>query len=322
MKYYHFCVNENPFCIYEDHQFANNTEYIKRISAKYYEFVNEQYFNILQDEDADKDSKQFAAISIRILYAQVLETLFALIYSTIQAPACIYGWMLKYRNSDLYKLVKKTSNNKPIKSKFSSFTNSWEGIINLIFHFFESTSEPNKVDVVNNFTNLLSSFATDFLDENLRHEYNSAKHGFRTHPGSGALHVKEVNKDGTPFENAEWRQLIQSDYGSNYYTVKNFKKYDNHFSAKFSSNYWNPENLFYGINYACLLIHNLVSFQKAHNKIKSDNLNYRFIIGADNYKLPWKNMIGAGNITFGTTVDEKVAKIFSDEEIKKSYDIK
>ncbi|MCP4970138.1 MAG: hypothetical protein GY932_06035 [Arcobacter sp.] len=319
MEYYHFCVNEKPFCIYEDHQIANNAEYIKRISPKYYEFVNEQNYNIIQDEDSKKDSKQLSAISTRILYAQVLETLFALIYSTIQAPACIHGWMLKYKNFDIYNLVEKTTSNKPMKSKFTSFNNSWEGIIELIFNYFDSKSEPPKDDVVKNFTKLLSSFASDFLDKNLRDEYNSAKHGFRTHPGSGALHIKEVDKEGKPVENAEWRKIIQSDYGSSYYTVNKIQNSENHFYAKFTSNYWNPENLFYGINYACLTIHNLVTFLKAHNKIKADNLNYRFIIEQENYKLPWKNIIGTGSITMGTSINEEIAKIFSDEEIKNSY---
>ena len=323
MKYNLFCVDEIPYCIW-DGGFQNiNTEYIKRVEPHYYEYVAKTNYDIICDSEADKENKQFAAISLRNYYTQALETLFALIFATLQAPACIPGWMMKYRNSDLYKLVEKTNVHTPLRIRFTKIENiSWNSIIKLIFHYFEAKETDAKNIIVKNFTNLLNSFASDYLDKNLHNEYNSVKHGFRAKAGGSVLAVKKVEKQGEPKDNSEWTKILHSDYGSSFYVDEKLLDSKNHFRLKYHSNNCNPENLFYGINFVSLLLHNLLAFLKIFNKIESDSIQYKSVDPEDAFKTPWKNLIGTGNITMDFGFDYDAIKIFTNDEIISSYNIK
>jgi len=61
----------------------------------------------MHSELLEGDQKQYAAATLRIAYSQGLETLFALLCAVVQAPDCVIGWFLKYRNSELFELVRK-----------------------------------------------------------------------------------------------------------------------------------------------------------------------------------------------------------------------
>ncbi|MCL4550816.1 MAG: hypothetical protein M1495_19865 [Bacteroidetes bacterium] len=323
MRYNLFCVDEIPYCIWDGEYQNINSEYIKRVEPHYYEYVAQSNYDIINDSEADKESKQFAAISLRSYYTQAMETLFALIFATLQAPTCIPGWMMKYKNYDLYKLVEKTDNNIPLKIRFTKVENiSWNSIIKLIFHYFDEKEIDAKNIIVKNFTDLLSSFASDYLDKNLHNEYNSVKHGLRAKAGGSVLAIKEVDKEGKPKDNSEWTKILHSDYGSSFYIDEKLLDSKNHFRLKYHSNNWNPEDIFYEINFISLLLHNLLTFLKIFNKIESDSIKYKSVSPEDAFKTPWKNLIGTGNITMDFGFDYKSIKLFSNDEILASYDFK
>lgn len=321
MKHYFFCIDEKPYCLFDNGYQDINADYIKQIDSRFYDFVAEQNIHIINNEETEKAERQFAAISLRNYYTQALETLFALIFATLQAPACIPGWMLKYRNNDLYKLVEKTNNCTPIKLRFTKIHNiSWKSISKLIFHYFDGKEKEAKQSIINNFTKLLSSFANDFLDKTLQNEYNSIKHGFRTKVGGSTLALKEVNKNGIPKHKSDWVKIFGSEYGSSFYIDENLLNSKNHFRLKHHSNSWNPENLFHGIHFASLLIENLITFLKAFNKIEAAMLQYKSVSPEHAFNLPWDKVIGTGNITMDLGFDYNATKIFSKEEILTVYD--
>ena len=134
MNTYLFCVDESPFCVYEDDMVKINKSYIDGISPEYLHFICEQNEKILNDKTATKEAKKFASINLRITYAQALETLFSLLFATLQAPHFIVGWMLKYKPDHLTNLIKKVNSEIPIKTRFYRIHNiSWESIVTLIF---------------------------------------------------------------------------------------------------------------------------------------------------------------------------------------------
>jgi hypothetical protein len=78
-----------------------NLEFLRGIDVRYFLHIAEMEGQLLETE-----SNRYAAASIRVAYGQRLETLFALISAAIQAPACVVGWMLAYRNDELEETVK------------------------------------------------------------------------------------------------------------------------------------------------------------------------------------------------------------------------
>lgn len=320
MKYYLFCVDDKPFCMWDGEKVSTNREYIKRIQPEYYEFVAEHLIEIINKDDASKQERKFTALSLRNYYTQSLETLFALIFATLQAPACIPGWMLNYRNSDLYNLVKKTNAGQPINTLFTKIHNiSWESISKLIFCYFSEEHPEDKEIIIKKFTDLLAAFADDYLDPTLRNEYNSIKHGLRTNAGGFVLKFKEVEKDGSPKNDSEWKDILNSEFGSSFYIRENLKGTKNHFRLKLHSNNYDPENLFHGINFISLVLHNLLTFLKTFNKIKTKNLQYKSVKPEKTFELPWKNISVVGNITMDLGFDYDSVKIFKNEKIKSIY---
>ena len=110
-----FVVNETPYCFWDLDVHGKNLEFINKIDPKYFDHIAD-----LHSESLDGDQKKYAAAALRIAYSHGLETLFALLCAVVQAPDCVIGWFLKYRNTELFDLVKKISEGRIIYSNFGA----------------------------------------------------------------------------------------------------------------------------------------------------------------------------------------------------------
>ncbi|HEV7746101.1 MAG TPA: hypothetical protein VGO56_13965 [Pyrinomonadaceae bacterium] len=91
-----FAVNETPYCFWDLDVHGKNLEFVNKIDPKYFEHIADLHGELLE-----ADQKQYAAAALRLAYSHGLETLFALLCPAVQAPDCVIGWFLKYRNSEL-----------------------------------------------------------------------------------------------------------------------------------------------------------------------------------------------------------------------------
>jgi hypothetical protein len=107
--------------------------------------------------------KQYAATALRIAYSQALETFFALLCATIQAPDCVIGWMLKYRVYELEDLVKKIRERRKIYSKFRADRFMWEVIAEIIFMYFRTGDDQKDEAIRKNFSGLWRRLSSDFV---------------------------------------------------------------------------------------------------------------------------------------------------------------
>src|SRR4051812_7198190 len=111
IQYSRFVVNETPYCVWDWDITEQNLEFINSIDPRYFEHIAKIHGEMLEGED-----QQYAAIALRTAYAHSLETFFALLCATIQAPDCVVGWLLKYRNKELFDLVRKIDNRRKVFS--------------------------------------------------------------------------------------------------------------------------------------------------------------------------------------------------------------
>src|SRR5690349_21028069 len=86
--YVPFVVNEKPFCVWEWDLPQRNLDFIGSLDAEYFEYVAKISARELEGEDCQR-----AAVTIRAAYSHGLETLFALLFAALQAPACMVGWI-------------------------------------------------------------------------------------------------------------------------------------------------------------------------------------------------------------------------------------
>ena len=322
MKYHFFCVNDRPFCFYDNSYEDSNAEYIKSIQPQFYEFIAEQNIKVINSKRAKREKKQYAAISLRTYYSQALETLFALIFATLQAPKCIPAWMRQYKNCELEELLKKVNNSAPIKTRFTRIQNiSWESIVNLIFLYYDEKDTSPKRTIIENFSRLLSCFADDYLDKSFSSEYNNIKHGLRTKIGGSTISIRETDRSGILKEDSNWQKFLGSEYGSSFYVDEKLLDSKNHFRVKLHSVNWDPENLYHGIYFICLFLENLLTFLKKFNNIKSDKLLYKSVAPSEVFDLPWKNVSGLGYYTMDFGFNYSRVKLFPKNKITSVYDL-
>ena len=129
-------INQRPLCVWGTNIDKNNKDFIDSIDPDYFDYlrsIHSQAFD--RDEIVDLDvQSQYAALSLRTAYSQSLETLFSLMFSTIQSPYCVPAWMNSYKNHELKNLVEKVHQGKePILSIHGSEKLSWSAIYDRFF---------------------------------------------------------------------------------------------------------------------------------------------------------------------------------------------
>jgi len=115
-----FVINQTPYVYWDWKLREKNREFLHGIDSDYFEYIAEVNVPYLEGED-----KHRPALTIRLAYSQALETLFALLCSTIQAPRCGIGWMLSYKNSELNEMGERISKGKEIYSRFKEGKLTW-----------------------------------------------------------------------------------------------------------------------------------------------------------------------------------------------------
>ena len=146
-----FAIDEKPYCIWDPDLDELNLEFICGIDSEYWAFLADTYLAA----GTTDDRKQQAALAMRASYCQGLETFFALLFATLQAPDCVVGWMHKYELGDLRKLVKKAQSRTAIRTRLVSKPRSWEDIAAAIFSFanFDNKHEEKRA-IVNSYAKL------------------------------------------------------------------------------------------------------------------------------------------------------------------------
>src|ERR1041385_6978782 len=83
-----FAVGKKPFVVWAYD--AINDDFLRGIDTKYFQYLADTHSANLTGEH-----RLTAAIALRTAYHHGLETLFMLIFATLQAPHCVVGWILK-----------------------------------------------------------------------------------------------------------------------------------------------------------------------------------------------------------------------------------
>jgi hypothetical protein len=112
IEFSQFAVDEEPYCLWDWELRKLNRQFLDSLDPQYFEHVANMNGQLLEGEE-----NQYAATALRIAYSHGLESLFALLSATVQAPDCITGWFLRYRNRDLFNVMRKISNRERVHSK-------------------------------------------------------------------------------------------------------------------------------------------------------------------------------------------------------------
>jgi hypothetical protein len=322
IQYRFFIVGERPLCVWGLDIKSDALEFLDNLDATYFEYIaNSHIQNITEDKPYEKES-QFAALAIRMAYSQALETLFALLCAAIQAPYCIHAWIDNYQSQELYTLVRKIHNWEPVETMLSVKRVTWQTISETIFESLVLEDKEKETEIKQDFENLWSRFASQFLDNNFSLEYNSIKHGLRVRPGGFYFAIGMEEKAGVAASKEKMQMLGKSDFGSYFLASKRISESNQHIEMRRYHRNWSPEDLFWGLHLISLSITNIKSALRIINGVPASDVKFTWAIDRNSYQEPWNRatQIGVTSVS-GFQIDIKPDFItnFSKEEILARY---
>lgn len=308
-----FAVNERGFAFSDWELRKKNIEFLEGIDPGYYSYIASTSLEKLKSEN-----KHYAALSLRISYYQGLETLFALIAATVQAPNCPLGWMLTYRNEDLSEVVKKISFESDLHTRLELDYVSWERLAILI-HSYVNVEENEKKSVSEKFGFAWRGLASDFLDTNHEAEYNSAKHGLRVRSGGFSLSLGKADVWGVSAPPEKMECLGGSEHGTSFFVKAKISERDKaNFKPNRISLNWHPQNLLYGLELISASINNVVAYLKFLNGVEPAQCLF-LRLDDDCFDKPWEMDCGPISWNCYKTLEPCHVHLFSKEEIMESY---
>jgi len=312
LEYAQFVVDKTPYACWEWDIRKRNLDFLKGIDPSYFTYVADANTPHLDDEKA-----QQAALSIRVAYSQALETLFALLGAMVQAPQCVIGWLLAYRNVELESLVRKLSSGEPVLHRMP-IPPSWSSL-SLVVHECLPYDEAKKDWIVQGFADAWERFAEEFVDERISAEYNSIKHGLRARPGGFNLkvHIHDVTPQG-PLP-TRTQDLGGSLYGTSYYMRESLERGRMNFRARHTSRNWNPTNLVNGIYMLAMSIENVLGRLLSLNGEPPGSHLFKSPTTPDAFNAPWKESHGPHHFTQNAILRPDQIGPRSKQEILDSY---
>lgn len=320
MEYCKFVVDEKAYCVWGRNMEEQSRVFLDGIDPEYFSYLAEAHANSLE-----ADQKQHGALAIRASYVQALETLFAFLGAALQAPYCVSAWLVKYSNSDLDSLVNKIRGWNPVCSSLGYGIISWERVSQLIHTHYILEDKEKEKQTKEEFGVLWSRFASDFTNDQVKREYNSIKHGFRTKPGGFFFAMGIEDEPGVPAPPERMRLLGKSDFGSSFFipeSITDSKDSKHHIRLKRCNLNWNPEDMLYGLKLVALSLNNIVNYLKIINGVPADQVQFYRLTDSTLYEEPWKrsNNMGINSMTWTEfQITEDDIEKFSKEEILSVY---
>lgn len=266
-------IKDKPYCYWDTNILEKNLQFIDGIDPTYFQKIAEMYI-----ENLDGDNSQVAALSIRATYFHGLETMFSLLCATIQASYCVYGWLHHYDGGQLRSMVTSIQEYREIQTKLGFKKFSWNDI-SIIIHQFEIEDKEKEEKIKSSYGNLWKKLAKEFLDEQLRIEYNHIKHGFRVRPGGFHLSIGAEKEYGTPANPEDMKSMGGSEYGTSFFTPVEFESEDKalkklHYQVEEQMKNWDPVVLAIRLRLISESINNILSFLKITNGRNPKEVRY------------------------------------------------
>lgn len=308
-----FVVNETPYCMWDLDIHQRNLDFINSIDPRYFEHIAKLHSDSLEGEE-----KQYAAAALRIAYSHGLESLFALLCASVQAPDCIVGWLLKYQNKELYEVVRKISERERLYSKLRVKPVTWDVVADSVFFNFKTGDDEKDASIRKNFARLWRHFASDYLKENHANEYNSIKHGLRARMGGFYLAMGLEDVPGVTAPPERMQTMANSVFGSSFYIPE--RLHDRHnFTIRHQGLNWDPINFIYALQYISMSINNVLGSLKILYGISIKEVPFMFSNNDESYEEPWKRQQGLSSLGWNSQIPEEAITPLSKEEILAEY---
>lgn len=186
-------VNREPFRVWSGASTYRDQDLIHGLRPDLHLRLAKDLVDSLNHEDNDH-----AVLGLRLLYGLGLETFFALLFATLQAPGAPSAWLLLYRDDDLQELIERFQAGEDLPSRLvCSEPGSWEALAVMLFPSSLMEDEACR-GRAKRLGQLWAEWASEYLNKDMKAEFNSLKHGLRIRSAAPYLAI-----DGNVIESDE-----------------------------------------------------------------------------------------------------------------------
>ena len=268
-----------------------NRDFLLRIDTGYFEHIGDVNAPALESED-----KHRAALTLRAAYSQALETLFALLFGVVQAPRCIFAYLLKYKAGDLRKLIEDLEQGVPVVGPYRERPSSWDELSSLIHANCRFDGDGvDRDQVVEGFARMWRRMSADFMSDIQWAEYNSIKHGLRMAAGGFELRVAEETEPGISPPQEAFKTVGSHVFGSSFIVDEELAGKKHHFRVVDHACNWEPENYVDGLAMISASLRNLVSFSRWLSG-DTGELRYAYPTEMSSFEAPWSRVVSITNM--------------------------
>ncbi|MCH8011300.1 MAG: hypothetical protein IIA61_05035 [Candidatus Marinimicrobia bacterium] len=319
MQFVIIMINNKPFCFWDWNIKKKNEEFISEYDPLYFDTIASMLHHHLEDEKTTKKQKQYISFALRSYLSHAAESLFALLGATLQAPDCIYGWLFKYRNSDLNSLIDNISKGARIRNKLRLSYVDWESLSNTI-HQFELEDQEKNNKIKRHFADFWQRLSSEYRSKDFENIYNSIKHGYRARPGGVFISFGLEKTHGKPATPNDMKSLGGSEYGATYF-FEEFPTNSNHNIRLHEKTInWLPKNIWYQIGLIRLSLSNIISFLKLYHNQDPETAQYAWPENLEDFEFDLRNTTGTLGFTMNIEVKKSDIRDISKEEITQLYD--
>lgn len=294
-----FYVNETPHRVYLPWRgdrripWSANEFFLDGLDPGYYHFMAE-----LMKPGLEGEKKATAAMAIRSLYLQSLETFFALLFGSVQAPEAVFAWMNLYRFDHLKRLVGRVNQGRPVRAPFRPEPASWSDLAMLV-HGRWQFDEDRELDTrrKEEFAGLWEVLAHDFVES--AEECNHIKHGFRVRSGGTEVQVGTQPAKAAPVASEKFQRIGGSDSGTTFFGLESTPAEagveparQHHVCLK--TRPWDATMLLDNIEMVGISIENVVAFAKNQTSAGRWHAPARYHLDQAAYRRPVAHMLRVG----------------------------
>ncbi|HEX7409523.1 MAG TPA: hypothetical protein VF515_17985 [Candidatus Binatia bacterium] len=260
LQYSPFLVGERPFCVWEWNLRQRNRDFLDSFDPSYFQYTARVHANELDGEHA-----QQAALSLRLTYSHAMEAFFSLVFASLQAPGCIFGWLDKYKEDDLRQLVESVRLCGPIRSTVRLEQVTWPGISAALHRYLELEDKAKETRIKEAYAQLWAWLAWDFQNPLVHREYNCIKHGMRVAKGGFHLSASIESTPGVPAAPEDMGSLGGSVFGTSCYLGEKIGSDKVNVRLARHARNWLPRSLLVAVDLMTESMKNIVSFLKVLN---------------------------------------------------------
>jgi hypothetical protein len=290
----------------------------RRLQVDYLDGIDPEYFSYQVDllaPELNGSNAQRAAVAIRTYYSQALETLFALLGSSVQSPLSPAPWMLHYKISDLCDLIDVIRQELSIRNRMSLPYLSWKSIAEKITPWQIGDSTAEHIDAM---VLAMRRFANEFQDDQFQEEYNSIKHGLRVRPGGSFLAFGIQHTPGVPASADQMNVMYSYRFGSSFLKSESLSERKFQYAFFRAARNWDYENISERVKIICACIGNTLAYLKLRNGFDPASIPF-YQLSVRQVDEAVDGAVSLGAFTMNRRIEAAWVDSLSREEILNSY---